>query len=79
MSPTKITEVTLPNGEKVPVRPASMAPESSETLSLHSSAARAGAKAAAYALEHNVPITVMKDGKLIRINPDHTETVLEAQ
>ena len=79
MSPTKITEVTLPNGEKVPVRPVSMAPESSETLSLHSSAARAGAKAAAYALEHNVPITVMKDGKLIRINPDHTETVLEAQ
>lgn len=79
MSPTKITEVTLPNGKKVPVHPAASAPESPETRSLRASAARAGANAVAYALAHNVPVTVMKNGRLIRINPDRTETLLEAR
>ena len=79
VSPTKVTEVTLPNGEKVPVHSAASAPESPETETLRASAARAGAQAVAYALDHNVPVTVMKDGRLVKINPDRTETVIEAE
>ena len=42
------------------------------------SAAKAGAKAVANALAKGIPVTIMRDGVLIQINPDRTETVVEA-
>ena len=78
MSPTKITQITLPNGEVVPVVPAKFAKETTETKRLRASAARAGAKAVANALAKGIPVTVMRDGVLIQINPDRTETIVEA-
>ena len=77
MSPTKITQITLPNGEIVPVVPAEFAKETAETQRLRASAAKAGANAVANALAKGIPVTIMRDGNLIQINPDHSETVLE--
>ena len=79
MSPTAITEVTLPNGDTVPVVPAELARETAETERLRVSARKAGTNAAAKALASGIPVTVVRDGVLIRINPDRTETILEAK
>ena len=78
MSPTKTTRVTLPNGDVVPVVSVEYGQESAEVKRLRASAAKAGAKAAAQTLAEGIPITVMRDGVLIQINPDHTETAVEA-
>ena len=78
MSPTKTTQITLPNGETVPVVSAEFAKETAETKRLRDSAAKAGAKAVAKALAKGIPVTIMRDGVLIQINPDSTETVIEA-
>ena len=48
------------------------------TKRLRASAAKAGAKAVANALAKGIPVTVMRDGVLIQINPDRTETIVEA-
>ena len=77
MGPTKITQVTLPNGVTVPVVPAEFAKETAETRRLRASAAKAGANAAARTLAKGIPVTIMRDGVLIQINPDRTETILE--
>ena len=77
MSPTKVTQVTLPNGDVVPVIPAKFAKETPEITRLCESAARAGANAIAKSLANGVPVTILRDGVLIQINPDHSETVLE--
>lgn len=79
MSPTKITKVTLPNGVTVPVVPVEFAKETAETKRLRDSAAKAGARAAAKALDSGLSVTVMRDGVLLRINPDRSETVIGAQ
>ena len=79
MSPTKITEVTLPNGVTVPVVPAEFAKETAETRRLRDSAAKAGARAAAEALDRGLSVTIMRDGILVRINPDRSETVVEVR
>ena len=78
MSPTKTTQITLPNGEVVPVVSAEFAKETAETVRLRTSAAKAGANAVANALAKGIPVTVMRDGGLIQINPDRTETIVEA-
>lgn len=78
MSPTKTTQITLPNGETVPVVSAEFAKETAEIKRLRDSAAKAGAKAVANALAKGIPVTVMRDGVLIQINPDRTETIVEA-
>ena len=78
MSPTKTTQITLPNGETVPVVSAEFAKETAETKRLRASAAKASAKAIADALAKGIPVTVMRDGVLIQINPDRTETIVEA-
>ena len=77
MSPTKIKQITLPNGDTVPVVSAEFAKETAETKRLRASAAKAGAKAIADALAKGIPVTVMRDGNLIQINPDRTETIVE--
>ena len=77
MSPTKTTQITLPNGEVVPVVSAEFAKETSETVRLRTSAAKAGANAVANALAKGIPVTIMRNGALIQINPDRTETVIE--
>ena len=77
MSPNKITQVTLPNGDVVPVVYVEPGKESAEAKRLRASAEKAGAQAAARALAEGIPITVMRDGVLIQINPDRTETVVE--
>ena len=79
MSPTKITQVTLPDGVTVPVVPAEFADETDETRRLRNSASKAGSRAAAEALAHGLPVTIMRDGVLVRINPDRSETVIEGQ
>lgn len=78
MSPTKVTQVTLPNGDVVPVIPVENVRETAEMKRLRDSAEKAGAEAAAQTLAEGIPITIMRDGVLIQINPDHTETVIEA-
>ena len=78
MSPTKVTQVTLPNGDVVPVIPAKYAKETPEIKRLRESAARAGDNAIAKALANGIPVTILRDGVLIQINPDRSETVLEA-
>ena len=77
MSPTKTTQITLPNGEIIPVVSAEFAKETAETVRLRTSAAKAGANAVANALAKGIPVTIMRDGALIQINPDRTETVIE--
>ena len=77
MSPTKTTQITLPNGETVPVVSAEFARETAEIKRLRASAARASANAVANALAKGIPVTIMRDGALIQINPDRTETVIE--
>ena len=77
MSPTKTTQITLPNGEVVPVVSAEFAKETAETVRLRTSAAKAGANAVANALAKGIPVTIMRNGALIQINPDRTETVIE--
>ena len=76
MTTTKITKVTLPNGVTVPVIPVEFVKETAETRRLRESAARAGANAFARTLAQGIPVTIMRDGKLIQINPDRTETVI---
>ena len=78
MSPTKTTQITLPNGETVPVVSAEFARETAEIKRLRASAARASANAVANALAKGIPVTVMRDGVLIQINPDRTETIIKA-
>ena len=78
MSSTETTQVTLPNGETVPVVSAEFAKETPETQRLRASAAKAGVNAVAQALSQGIPVTILRDGKLIQINPDRSETVLEA-
>ncbi len=78
MSPTKIKQITLPNGEVVPVVSAEFAKETPETERLRISAAKAGVNAVAKALAKGIPVTVLRDGVLIQINPDRSETVIEA-
>ena len=78
MSPTKTTQITLPNGEVVPVVSAEFAKETAETVRLRTSAAKAGANAVANALAKGIPVTIMRNGALIQINPDRTETIVEA-
>ena len=77
MSPTKTTQITLPNGEIIPVVSAEFAKETAETVRLRASAAKAGTNAIANALAKGIPVTIMRDGALIQINPDRTETVIE--
>ena len=77
MSPTKTTQITLPNGEIIPVVSAEFAKETAETVRLRASAAKAGTNAVANALAKGIPVTIMRDGALIQINPDRTETVIE--
>ena len=77
MSPTKTTQITLPNGEVIPVVSAEFAKETAETVRLRTSAAKAGANAVANALAKGIPVTIMRNGALIQINPDRTETVIE--
>ena len=50
MSPTKTTQITLPNGEIIPVVSAEFAKETAETVRLRASAAKAGTNAVANAL-----------------------------
>ena len=71
MSPTKIAEVTLPNGVTVPVVPAEFARETAETRRLRASIAEA--------LDRGLSVTIMRDGILVRINPDRSETVVEVR
>ena len=78
MSPAQTKQVTLPNGDVVPVVPVEYARETAATKRLRASAAKAGAQAAAQALAKGIPVTVMRDGVLIQINPDRTETAIEA-
>ena len=78
MSPTTVKQITLPNGDVVPVVSAEFARETPETKRLRTSAAKAGANAVAKALAKGIPVTVMRNGVLIQINPDRSETVLEA-
>ncbi len=78
MSPTKVKQVTLPNGETVPVIPAEFARKTEETERLRTSAAKAGKNAVSKALAKGIPVTVMRNGVLIQINPDRTESVIEA-
>ena len=78
MSPAKTTQITLPNGEVVPVYPVESVQETEETKRLRESAERAGANAIAKAFSKGIPVTIMRDGVMIQINPDRTETVLEA-
>ena len=77
MSPIKTTQITLPNGEIIPVVSAEFAKETAETVRLRTSAAKAGANAVANALAKGIPVTIMRNGALIQINPDRTETVIE--
>ena len=77
MSPTKTTQITLPNGEIIPVVSAEFAKETAETVRLRTSAAKDGANAVANALAKGIPVTIMRNGALIQINPDRTETVIE--
>lgn len=76
MSPTKVSKVTLPNGVTVPVVSAGSATETAEIRRLRASAAKAGANAAANALANGLPVTVMRDGVLVQINPDRSESVI---
>ena len=79
MSPAKVTQVTLPDGSIVPVIPAKTAKMTPESERLRKSAEKAGANAAAKALAKGLSITIMKDSKLIRINPDNSEEIIDVQ
>ena len=77
MGPTKVTQVTLPNGDVVPVIPAKFNKETEEIKRLRESAARASANAISNSLAKGIPVTIMRDKKIIQINPDRSETVIE--
>ncbi len=77
MNVEEITYVTLPNGDVVPVIPAKYAKETPEIKRLRESAARASANAIAESLANGVPVTILRDGVMIQINPDLSETVIE--
>ena len=77
MSPTNTTQVTLPNGETVPVISAEFAKETAETKRLRTSAAKASANAVSTALAKGIPVTVMRNGTLIQINPDRSESIVK--
>ena len=77
MSPTKTTQVTLPNGETVPVISAEFAKETAEPKRLRTSAAKASANAVSTALAKGIPVTVMRNGTLIQINPDRSESIVK--
>ena len=79
MSPAKVTQVTLPDGSIVPVIPAKTVKMTPESERLRKSAEKAGANAAAKALAKGLSITIMRDGKLIRINPDNSEEIIGVQ
>ena len=77
MSPTKVTQVTLPNGDVVPVYPVGFFKETEEIKRLRESAARASANAISKSLANGIPVTIMRGKKIIQINPDKSETVIE--
>ena len=77
IGPTKVTQVTLPNGDIVPVIPAKFYKESEERKRLRESAARASANAISNSLAQGIPVTIIQGKKLILINPDRSETVIE--
>ena len=77
MGSTKIKQITLPNGDVVPVFPVEFFKETEETKRLRESAARASANAIAKSLANGIPVTIMRGKKIIQINPDKSETVIE--
>ena len=77
MSPTKITEVTLPNGVTVPVVSA-VEPNDATTETLRNVAAKAGSHAVENALSRGVSVTVAKADKIVTIHPDGSESIIGA-
>ncbi len=77
MSPTKITEVTLPNGVTVPVVSA-VGTDDPATETLRNIAAKAGSNAVENALSRGVSVTVAKADKIVTIHPDGSESIIGA-
>ena len=87
MSPTKITEVTLPNGVTVPVVSA-VETDDATTETLRNVAAKAGSHAVENALSRGVSVTVVKArgvsvtvakaDKIVTIHPDGSESIIGA-
>lgn len=75
MNPTKITKVTLPNGVTVPVVSAVQAKDAT-TETLRRVAAKAGSLAIENAFSRGVSVTVAKAGKIVRIHPDGSESII---
>ena len=77
MGPTKITEVTLPNGVTVPVVSA-VETDDATTETLRNVAAKAGSHAVENALSRGVSVTVAQADKIVTIHPDGSESGIGA-
>lgn len=76
MKTTNTKKVTLPNGEVIPVIFSAESEHSAGTLLLRKVAAQAGARAVQEAFSHGVSVTVAKNGKIVKIHPDGTESII---
>lgn len=76
MKTTNTKKVTLPNGEVIPVIFSAESEHSAGTLLLRKVAAKAGARAVQEAFSHGVSVTVAKNGKIVKIHPDGTESII---
>lgn len=76
MKTTNTKKVTLPNGEVIPVIFSAESEHSAGTLLLRKVAAKAGTRAVQEAFSHGVSVTVAKNGKIVKIHPDGTESII---
>ena len=76
MKTTNTKKVTLPNGEVIPVIFSAESEHSAGMLLLRKVAAKAGARAVQEAFSRGVSVTVAKNGKIVKIHPDGTESII---
>ena len=76
MKTTNARQVTLPNGEVIPIIFSAESESSAATLLLRKVAAKAGARAVQEAFSKGVSVTVAQNGKIVKIHPDGTESII---
>lgn len=69
-------KITLPNGVEIPVVQADPSHLDKTARTLHKVAAAMGKNAVRRAFRKGIPVTIGRDGKLIRLHPDGHEEVI---